>query len=96
MPSIEDFEERLEETQSGALEVSDFALKYVIVLFAFPDPSNRYCGRNADAFPSAEVLVPAPMAVSIFGGTPMPPLSRFYAHSLRRLPRSTYAHSSNH
>ena len=88
MPAtIEDFEQRLEEAQSGALEVSDFSLKYVLAHSTLSDPSNHHYDRNADAFPSAEVLVPAPMAVSIFGGTPVPPLPRLYAHSLRRPPQ---------
>ncbi|KAI0761392.1 hypothetical protein BD413DRAFT_666104 [Trametes elegans] len=43
------FSQRLEETQSGADEVSDFVYK------------------SSTAFPSADVLVPAPMAVAILG-----------------------------
>ncbi|KAI0793599.1 hypothetical protein C8Q74DRAFT_1314667 [Fomes fomentarius] len=49
MASAQDFESRVAETQSGADEVRDFALK------------------ASYAFPSADVLVPAPMAVSILG-----------------------------
>ncbi|KAI0742067.1 hypothetical protein C8Q80DRAFT_1110850 [Daedaleopsis nitida] len=49
MASAQEFEDRVADTQSGADEVQDFALK------------------SSYAFPSADVLVPAPMAVSILG-----------------------------
>ncbi|PIL29443.1 hypothetical protein GSI_08385 [Ganoderma sinense ZZ0214-1] len=47
--SVEEFDNRVAETHSGATEVQDFAR------------------RTSYAFPSADVLVPAPMAVSILG-----------------------------
>ncbi|KAI0699639.1 hypothetical protein C8T65DRAFT_709898 [Cerioporus squamosus] len=49
MTSAQTIDDRVAETQSGADEVRDFAL------------------RTSYAFPSADVLVPAPMAVSILG-----------------------------
>ncbi len=71
MSLVEEFNNRIAETHSGRTEVQDFVLKFVFTALYSMIFQTNVCiisyPRTSYAFPSADVLLPAPMTVSILG-----------------------------